>query len=86
MIWKLYSLRDAKAEVFMAPQAFQNKAVALRAVAESVNGINKDSPIAKYPEDFGIYELGEFDDSTCRITLYDTPYHLANCFEFVKQE
>lgn len=84
MILKIYSVYDSKAEAFASPMYFQTKGQAIRSFTEAAN--DKSHPIGKYPEDFTIFELGEFNDSNSRFTLYDTPYSLGLAIEFVKKE
>lgn len=59
MIHQIYALKDNLANVFMAPQLFQNENVALRNFSEIINntGIFKNNPA-----DFELWKLGEFDD------------------------
>lgn len=34
---------------------------------------NKDSQVGKHPEDFSLFHLGEYDDSSGRVQQFDQP-------------
>lgn len=78
---KMYTIRDSKAEMYHPPQYLATHADAERwlknIVTESPDklpGIYRN--IAKYPEDFDLYYLGEFDDGTGKVSSLDTPQHI----------
>lgn len=56
---KLYAVRDCKADSFGAPMSIASVGIARRVLLETAQQGN--SPLAKYPEDFSLYELGEYD-------------------------
>ena len=71
MIQQIYSIYDVKAEVFHLP--FYNKT---HGEAErNFLQLTKDekSMIAKYPEDFSLYHMGTYDDSTGLIQSLKEP-------------
>ena len=58
---KVYAMFDAVSAVFTRP-------VFLNTVAEARRGftaeaVNPESPVGKNPEDYSIYEIGEYDDT-----------------------
>lgn len=58
-----YAVRDTKAEAFTRPPFFaSNKAVVIRAFTEMVNDPSQE--VGKYPADFTLFEIGEFDQLT----------------------
>lgn len=59
---KLYSLLDTKAKVYGAPFAAPNDGIAGRLVMEALR--DPQSMVAKYPNDFQLYCLGEYDEHT----------------------
>lgn len=83
MISKIYSVYDSKAEQYMTPIFFQTKGLAVRAFAEAVNDGGK-SQISKYPADFVLFELGEFDGDSCSFNLYPAPVNVGVAVEFVQ--
>lgn len=62
---EIFAIRDAKAEAFLQPFFMQNAGAALRAFGDSVN--DEKCPFNKHPEDYAIYSVGSFDDSTGEI-------------------
>lgn len=82
MIYKVYSVYDSKAEAYMQPFYCQSKGQAIRSFTEVSN--DNTSQIGKYPEDFTLFELGEFNDSNGRFTLYDASHPMGKAIEFVK--
>lgn len=60
MIVKVYAIRDLKGEMFTQPLFQLNAGTALRSFSDMVKGA--DSKIAAHPEDYALYEIGEYDD------------------------
>lgn len=59
MILKLFSVFDRKAEVYLPPMYYLTVGQAVRDFTDALNG---DTPMAKHPEDYTLYEVGFFDD------------------------
>lgn len=62
----IFSIKD-KAVGFTQVFTAQNKFVAIRMLKDTVEG-NQDTLIAKHPEEFTLYQLGEFNEETGAIT------------------
>jgi len=71
---KLYSLYDAKAQLFGAPNLFQNDATAVRAMYSFAQ--QSGTTVHDYPDDFSVFCLGTFDDGSGHIAS-ETPRFLA---------
>lgn len=80
MIVRVYTVYDSKAEAYTTPQFYQTKGIAIRAFIEAIK--QEDTPFCKYPEDFTLFEVGEFDDSNCAFNLYPTPVSIGKAIEF----
>lgn len=80
MIVKMFSVYDSKAEAYSTPQFYQTKGIAVRAFIEAIK--QEDTPFCKYPEDFTLFEVGEFDDSFCGFNLHVTPISIGKAIEF----
>nr|QJB19391.1 MAG: nonstructural protein [Microvirus sp.] len=78
----LYAVYDMKTRVFCIPFFAPNKEVALRSFEYSAN--HDDNDIGRYPSDFGLYEVGEFDDGTGQLSGHVQPEHLATALHLVK--
>jgi hypothetical protein len=61
----LYSIYDTKAKYYSKPFQAQNDQVATRMIANTFSDPNaSQSEYVKNPEDFKLFRLAEFDDST----------------------
>lgn len=73
MIFKLFSLYDAKADAFMQPFFQPNLAVAKRAVARSASDPNSD--MCAYIDDYTLFELGEWEPDSGKLRVLDAPFN-----------
>ena len=71
------SIRDSAADAYGRPFFLPSVGVAIRSFTDEVNRPSEDNQIYQHPEDFDLFELGEFDDTTGRFVLLDTPKQLA---------
>lgn len=85
MMKKVYSIRDNKMETFGTLVFIDNDAVAVRMFGDLVLN-DKESLIGKHPADFGLYKLGEFDDTTGKMANLDAPSLLAVGSDFLNRE
>lgn len=65
---RIFTIRDNSAEAFNRPFTSLTKATAMREIAL---GLEKDSPMDAFASDFSLYQIGEFDPTTGRITAAD---------------
>lgn len=61
MRYKVVCIRDRAADVFGQPVFVAALGQALRSFGDEIN--NKESQMSKHPDDYDLYELGEFDDN-----------------------
>lgn len=66
MIYQIFVIHDDKAHAHMVPYFIQHQDLAIRAFATATK--QKGTPIGDNPEDFRLYHIGEYDDSTALIT------------------
>lgn len=59
---KLFAVRDLKAEAFAAPMAVPTEGLATRAFTDAV--LAPGSVLAKNPEDYILFQIGEYDPNT----------------------
>jgi len=71
-----YSILDTKSKVYNQPHFLINDAVAIRQFQMVVN--DKESIISKYPEDFRLYRVGEFNLTNGKITPEVNPVEIAH--------
>lgn len=65
MVLQMFVILDAKSGAYAPPFFAFNAAVAQRNVAAAVQ--SGDSLIAKFPEDYTLYAIGQFDDATAEV-------------------
>jgi len=80
---KMYAVYDSKAEVHSAPFVVRTKGEAIRSFQEAAN--NKESHIGKYPEDYALFEIAEWNDENGVVTPHKAPIHIGGAREFLKQ-
>jgi len=78
MLLNMYSIYDSKSKVYSKPFYCLNQDIALRSIVDLLT--NGDSDPRRHPEDFHLYYIGEFDDSTGVIISCDGAQHL---FKFI---
>lgn len=78
MIYKVLAIRDRAADVFAQPIFAASVGAVIRGFSDQINGADPNSSVLSvHPEDFDLYELGEFDDGFARFVLLDPPRQVA---------
>lgn len=68
---KIYVVHDVQANVFGTPQFMLTDGIALRTVSDLIK--DPASILAKHPEDFSLYMIGEYDEASGTIKAMDRP-------------
>jgi len=76
MILVICSVFDSKAGVYGTPFFSQNKAIAVRSFKRLVN--DHDAMVYSAPEDFSLFDLGQFDDTSGAIHIHPQPAFVSN--------
>lgn len=79
MIVKLYSIYDVKAEVYEFPYPSLNDGTAIRTLSEVV--MDERTKICKYPEDYKLFCIGEFDDQQGKVIDNKNQKFVIDAFE-----
>lgn len=82
---KIYAVKDVKAETFNNPFFQKNDITALRALSLEVNRADPGNVVYTHPQDFDLYELGDYDPDTGEITSI-SPVLVANGRTLVNKE
>ena len=61
MILKVVCVRDRATDQFGTPLFMVSIGQAIRSFSDEVNRADKDNQLYRHPEDFDLFELGEFD-------------------------
>lgn len=77
----VFSVRDEKAQTYSSPMVLPNKGMILREFSDMV--IAGNNAISKHPEDYALYQIGEFDDFTGLVKSLPVPDLLGRASEFV---
>lgn len=73
---KMFAIKDKKAEGFNTPFFQTTFGLAERAFKDACT--DEKTSLAKHPEDFSLYYLGDFDQSTGRLNITEDPKHVCD--------
>lgn len=82
MILRVFAIYDSKAEAYLPPFTMKSKGEAIRALSGLVNDAQHN--FCKYAEDFTLFDIGSWDDTSCKYDLLSTPHSLGVLLEFKK--
>ncbi|QXP07842.1 MAG: nonstructural protein [Arizlama microvirus] len=77
MIQYICTVKDRAADAFGRPMFVPSTGVAIRSFSDEINRNNVDNQLYNHPDDFDLYELGQFDDNTGLFVLHDQPKLLS---------
>lgn len=80
---KVYAIYDQKAEGYLQPFFLQSKGLAVRQFQNFIADSN--TPIHKYPQDFTLFELGEYTDHDGKMHPHPSPISMGNALEFKRE-
>lgn len=70
----IFAIHDTKGEVFRSPFYQRTHGEAERSFKQLLD--DPQSMVNKYPEDFDLYHLGEYDERTGKIFPLESPKHV----------
>jgi len=73
----LCSVKDRAADAYARPMFVPSTGVAIRSFSDEINRQAEDNQFYNHPDDFDLYEFGEFDDNTGQFNLYEQPKLLS---------
>ena len=71
------TVKDRAADAYGRPMFVPSAGVAIRSFSDEINRDNPDNQLFNHPDDFDLYELGEFDDNTGLFSLHEQPKLLS---------
>lgn len=77
----IVTLKDDKLEIYNQPAFIRNKGEAARMMEEIL--ADGKSPLLRYPRDFALYEIGEWDEDTGKITVFENHRLLFTPLDFL---
>lgn len=75
----LYAIRDVKADTYIALHPMQSDVLAQRGLTEAL--ANPQSDLSRYPEDFQLYQLGEWDSNSGELKSLRAPRFVCSVVE-----
>lgn len=82
MIHCVFSIYDVKAEAFLTPLFFRTKGEAVRAFSAAAN--DAEHQFGKYAEDYVLFQLATFDDSSAKFVMEPAPLSIGSALEYKK--
>jgi len=71
------TVKDRAADAYGRPMFVPSTGVAIRSFSDEINRNNADNQLFNHPDDFDLYELGEFDDNSGLFALHEQPKLLS---------
>lgn len=84
MVLIMMSPYDEKAQVYLAPFVCKTEAEGRRMMSDAVN--EPGSLVARHPDDFSLYIVGSFNDSSGTLIVPSVPEFICKASEFVDKE
>lgn len=84
MVLVVCAVRDIKVDAFNRPFFMRHRQEALRSFSDEVNRSGSDNPLAAHPEDYELYELGHWEDSSAQFTLHERPVQIVAASSVVR--
>lgn len=80
----VFTIYDSKAQAYMQPYCAPNEAVAIRDFAHAAN--SKDSQVGRFPEDFTLFAIGEWDVQAGTLKPYPTAKAVNKAINLIKEQ
>lgn len=84
MVVKYFAIYDSKLQGYMKPFSAPKTGQAVRSFIDVVN--DPKSEFHGHPEDYTLFEIGEFDDETGKFANQQTPISLGVALHFIKEK
>lgn len=78
MKYVMCSVLDLIGQQYGRPFFVVSVGSAIRGFSDEVNTPAEQSVLFKHPDDFQLFEIGVFDDSSCKFELLDVPKMLVS--------
>ncbi len=79
---QMFVVYDSKANAYMQPWFLTQQAMAQRAFSDCVN--DPDHNFGRHPEDYTLFNIGEFNDQTAQVQ-WQPPKSCGNGLEYIIQ-
>lgn len=79
---KMYTIHDSKVEAYLNPTTVRSTGEMIRIFTDLCN--DKEHQFGKYPADYTLLEIGEWDEFTGTLRPYETKKNLGLALDFKK--
>lgn len=86
MMMVVLAVRDKATEAFGRPMFVLARGQGVRSFSDEVNRKAPDNSLNQHPEDYSLWELGSYDDSSAKFTLLPEPRKIADGLDVSKGE
>lgn len=83
MVLLVVSMYDVGVGAFGRPVFVRSRGEAVRSLSDEVNSKREDSAIANHPQDFQLFFVAEFDDSSGKFSCPEMPEKIADAASLV---
>lgn len=83
MINKIYVVYDSAAKIFNKPFFMINDESAIRSIKVAAQ---EETTIARFPEDYTLFRLGDYDDENAQVNLATAPIRIGSVLELIKDD
>jgi len=81
---KVFTLYDSAAEAYDPPHFIRSTGEAVRLFSNAVK--DPQTKVAKHPDDYTLFEIGEFDELTGQISMYNAHKSLGVATEYIAKQ
>lgn len=83
-VLKMFAVYDSKAECYDKPFCMLTKGECIRGFSEAAQ--DPKSHLGKYPGDYTLFEIGEYEQNTGNITVHKVKLNLGTALEHKKEK
>lgn len=83
---KVLVVYDSKSECYGNPFYARATGEAIRSFADEVNREDGQSAVSAHPEDFTLFEIGEYDAELGEVVMYESKKSLGVGTQFLRSE
>ena len=80
---EIYCVYDAKAEMYGPPLCFNTGGEAIRWFDDLANGRLNKAHVANHPEDYTLFHIGTYDQSTGVVTMAEAKVSMGLALDYV---
>lgn len=81
---KMFVIFDVKAEAYLPPFFMTATGLAIRTFSDMA--CDKNHQVGQHPEDYTLFEIGEYDQSNGSVQMLDAKRPLGTALEYVRMD